>query len=164
MNASLSTFGWVHTGLSVIALLSGIVVVAGILYSRRMARLTALFLASAFATSATAFGFGGFGPAQWIGVASLALIAIAIAARYAFHLAGAWRSIYAVAAVFTLYFLVFVTIAEAFKRIPLLARTAPTLTETPFKLTQLVSLLLFVGLASFAARHFRYHRAVNQPT
>ena len=159
MDLNISQYGWIHTALSLLALLTGVVVVWGLLTSRRMGGLTALFLASAVATSATGFGFaGGLGPAKMIGILSLVLLVVALLARYAFHLAGAWRWLYAVTAVFTLYFLVFVAIAETFKRVPSLKAAAPTLTEPPFKITQMVVLAVFVVLAILAAARFRYAR------
>ena len=53
---------------------------------------------------------------QWIEMASVGieLLAVAIIARYARHLAGAWRSIYVVTAVLALYLNVFVLVAQVF--------------------------------------------------
>ena len=83
MDLNISTFGWIHTVLSLVALLSGLVVVWGLLTSQRMGALTALFTASAVATSVTGFGFaGGLDPAKIIGIVSLLLLAVAIVARY----------------------------------------------------------------------------------
>ena len=60
--------------------------------------------------------------------------------------AGAWRWIYVVGASVTLYFNVFVGIVQSFEKIPALKAMAPTQSEPPFKLTQLVVLALFVIL------------------
>jgi hypothetical protein len=80
---------------------------------------------------------------------------VTIFARYAKHLAGAWRWIYVVGAVLTLYFNVFVAVVQSFEKIPALNAMAPTQTEQPFKLTQLSVLVLFIVLGFVAAIRFR---------
>jgi hypothetical protein len=72
-------------------------------------------------------------------------------ARYAFHLAGAWRWIYVVCAGIALYLNVFVGVVQAFQKVPALTALAPTQTEAPFVVTQLVVLVLFVALTIAAA-------------
>jgi hypothetical protein len=152
-----STFTWVHIALSLVGLASGFVVLIGLLASKRLEGWTALFLASTVATSATGFGFAfeRFGASQWFGVISLAVLLLAILARYVFHLAGAWHWIYAVGAVFGFYTNVFVAITEAFVRAPALHAMAPTLAEPPFAIAQAGTLALFVVLAIAAAIKFR---------
>ena len=54
-----------------------------------------------------------------------------------------------------LYFNVFVAIVQSFEKIPALKAMAPTQSEPPFKLTQLVVLALFVVLTLVAAIRFR---------
>src|SRR5882724_11976960 len=71
------------------------------------------------------------------------------------HLAGAWRWIFVIGAVICLYFNLFVAVVQAFEKIPGLHALAPTQTEPPFKLTQLVVLLVSVLLAIVAAIRFR---------
>lgn len=155
MDLNISQFGWIHTALSLVALVTGIFVVAGLIGSRRNSGVTLVFLLSAIATSATAFGFAGsIDPAKIIGIISLVLLTVAVLAHYIFGRAGVWQRVYAVAAVLSVYFLVFVTIAEAFKRVPALKALAPTLTETPFKIAQLVALVVFVVMAIIAAVRF----------
>ena len=70
-------------------------------------------------------------------------------------LAGHWRWIYVVTAVVALYFNVFVGVVQSFEKIPALHALAPTQTEPPFKLTQLVVLALFIVLTIIAAIRFR---------
>jgi len=55
----------------------------------------------------------------------------------------------------SLYFNVFVGVVQSFEKIPALKATAPTQSEPPFKLTQLVVLALFVVLTFVAAIRFR---------
>jgi len=151
----LSTLGVLHTALSLLALVSGLIVVGGLLAGRRLDAVTALYLASALATTVSGFGFPGFGIPQAIGVIALLVLLVAILARYVFRLAGRWRATYAVAAVLGVWSMVFFTIGEAFLRLPVLKAMAPTLTELPFGLAQLAALALFVALAVAAARTFR---------
>jgi hypothetical protein len=153
----MSTFTLVHTVLSLVALVSGVIVVVGLLASKMHNGWTALYLATAVATSATGFGFASpsFMPSHGVGVVSLAVLLAAILARYVFHFAGAWRRIYAVGVVLGLYFLVFVAIAQAFMKVPALRAMAPTTSEPPFAIAQGVCLVIFIVLAIAAAKKFR---------
>ena len=151
----MSTFTLIHTLLSIAALLSGIVVMFGLLGSNAMPGWTAFFLLTAVATSATGFGFGGpFMASHGVGVISLVLLALAIIARYVLHFAGAARWIYVVGTMLGVYFLVFVSIAQAFMKIPSLHAMAPTMSEPPFAIAQIVNLVIFVGLTIVAAIRF----------
>jgi hypothetical protein len=154
---TMSTFTLVHTVLSLVALVAGIIVVMGLLASKSLDGWTALYLATSVVTSATGFGFAftSFMPSHWVGVVSLVVLAVAILARYVFHLAGAWRWIYAVGVVLSVYFLVFVAIVQAFMKVPALRAMAPTQSEPPFAIVQGVTLLIFILLTIAAARKFR---------
>jgi hypothetical protein len=101
------------------------------------------------------FPFHGFTPAIGLGLISLPVLALTIYARYVKNLAGAWRWIYVIGAAISLYFNVFVGVVQSFEKIPALHAMAPTQTEQPFKLTQLIVLSLFVVLAIVAAIRFR---------
>ena len=165
MILGLSTFGFIHTVLSFVALASGLVVLIGLLTARRFAVCTGVFLASAVATCATGFGFpGGLNIPKYIGAASLVALLVAALALYVFRLAGSWRAIYALAAVLALYSLVFFTIGEAFLRLPALHALAPTLTERPFVVAQLIAGALFIALALAAAQRFRAMAQARNPT
>ncbi len=108
------------------------------------------------ATSATGFGFPFFAflPSHGVGIVSLVVLAVAIIARYAKHLAGAWRWIYAVGAVVALYLNVFVLIVQLFRKVPALAAIAPTQSEPPFFVAQLLVMALFIWLGIAAVRRF----------
>jgi hypothetical protein len=90
------------------------------------------------------------------------VLAVAILARYTFRLAAGWRRTYAISAMIALYLNVFVLIAQAFQKVPALKAMAPTQSEPPFLLTQVVVMAIFVALAVFAAIRFRYE-AVGAP-
>jgi hypothetical protein len=160
MTLSLSTFTEIHTVLSLVALVTGVIAVIGLIRAQRLRFWTALYLLTALATSVTGFGFPrtSFGPSHWVGVMSLAALALAVIARYVFHLRGAARWVYVLGAVVGVYFLVFVAIAQAFLKVPALKPLAPTLSEPPFAIAQGVALVAFVVLAVVAMRTFRPSR------
>ncbi len=147
----------IHTLISLVAIFTGFVVLLGLLTGNRVDRWTKWFLISAVATTVTGFffPFHGITPAIKVGIISSVVLLITIYARYARHLAGAWRGIYVVGASLALYFNVFVGIVQSFEKIPALTAMAPTQSEPPFKLTQLVVIALFVVLTFVAAIRFR---------
>jgi hypothetical protein len=157
MSFDLKTFTLVHVAISLVGIFSGFVVLFGLLTARRLNGWTALFLASALATSVTGFlfPFQHFLPSHGVGIVSLIVLAVAILARYVFNLAGTWRWVYAVGAVVSLYLIVFVGIVQAFQKVPALKAMAPTQSEPPFLITQLATMALFVALAILAAIKFR---------
>jgi len=146
----------IHTLISLVAIFSGLVVVLGLLGSKRLDGWTKWFLITAVATTVTGFffPFHGFTPAIGLGIISLPFLALTIFARYPKHLAGSWRWIYVIGAVICLYFNLFVAVVQAFEKIPALHALAPTQSEAPFKLTQLVLLLVSALLAIVAAIRF----------
>ncbi len=146
----------IHTLISLVAIFSGLVVVLGLLDSKRLDGWTKWFLITAVATTVTGFffPFHGFTPAIGLGIISLPFLALTIFARYPKHLAGSWRWIYVIGAVICLYFNLFVAVVQAFEKIPALHALAPTQSEPPFKLTQLVLLLVSALLAIVAAIRF----------
>ena len=157
MNLGMTTFGAVHTLISLVGIVSGFVVVFGMLNGKRPDAWTAVFLLTTVATSVTGFGFpfAVLLPSHKVGIISLVVLAVAIIARYVRHLAGAWRWIYVVSAVAALYFNVFVLVVQLFRRVTFLQELAPTQSEPPFAIAQLVVLLLFVWLGIRAVKGFR---------
>src|SRR5271167_4473960 len=152
-----STFTLVHVLLSLVGIGSGFIVTFGLLNGKRLDGWTALFLATTLATSVTGFffPFDHLLPSHKVGIVSLVVLAIAILARYALHLDGAWRRIYVVTAVIALYLNVFVLIVQAFEKVPALKAMAPTQSEPPFVAAQVAVMLLFVVLTTLAAIRFR---------
>jgi hypothetical protein len=153
---TLATYTSVHVILSLVGIFSGLVVVFGMLGGKRLDGLTALFLVSTVATSVTGFGFpfDHLLPSHKVGIISLVVLAIAILARYALHLAGPWRRIYAICALLALYLNVFVAVVQSFLKVPALKAMAPTQSEPPFLVAQVVVLALFVLLGIRAAVKF----------
>ena len=153
----MTTFTFVHVVLSLIGIFTGFVVVFGLLTAKRLDGWTAIFLASTALTSVTGFmfPFHKFLPSHGVGIVSLVVLALAIPARYVFHLVGGWRRTYVITAMIALYLNVFVLIAQLFMKVPALKAMAPTQSEPPFLVTQLVVMAFFVVLAVLATIRFR---------
>src|SRR5437899_3331330 len=151
----------IHVVISVIGILSGLVVMFGMLARKRLDGWTVVFLVSTVATSVTGFffPFHGFTPAIAVGIISLFILAVAILARYGRRLAGPWRRVYVICAILAQYLNVFVLIVQLFQKVPMLKAMAPTQSEPSFLLTQLVVLALFIVLTVVAAIKFRIEPA-----
>ncbi len=154
---SLATFTFLHVLISLVGIASGLAVMYGFINGRRLDRLTAIFLVFTVLTSVTGFGFPftQLLPSHKVGIISLVLLALAIPARYVFHLAGAWRFTYVVTAAMALYLNCFVLVVQLFMKAPALKALAPTQKEPPFLVAQLIVLALFIGLTILAAKRFR---------
>jgi len=153
----LEAFTLAHTLISLVGIFSGLIVMYGLLNARQLNGWTSVFLWTTVLTSATGFLFPyhGFKPSYVVGVISLVVLAIALFAWYRRHLEGGWRNAYVITAMMALYLNVFVLVVQLFRRVPALKELAPTQTESPFKLTQLVVLLVFVGITIVATTKFR---------
>ncbi|HEV2040553.1 MAG TPA: hypothetical protein VGT81_10990 [Casimicrobiaceae bacterium] len=156
LGMSVATFTLVHVALSLVGILTGLVVLFGMFSSKRLPTSTALFLATTVLTSATGFFFprDHILPAHIVGVISLAVLAVAIFALYERQLAGSWRWIYVAGAVVALYLNVFVGVVQAFQKLTFLAPLAPTQSEPPFVVAQVVVLVIFIALGVLALRSF----------
>ena len=157
MSLGLEIFTLIHVIISLVAIGSGFVLVAGFFASRRLDGWTALFLVTTAATSVTGFLFPvhHFMPSHVLGIISLLVLPIAVVARYRHRLAGAWRWVYVVASMVVLYLNVFVLVVQAFRRVPPLKALAPTQSEPPFAIAQLTVLVLFVVFTVLAGISFR---------
>jgi len=162
LGMSLSTFVTVHVIISLIGIVAGIIVMFGLLGSNRMPGLTAIFLLFTILTSATGFLIPPLLtetllPSHIIGILSLVLLAIACIALYGMKLSGAWRWIYAVTALLSLYLNIFVLVIQGFLKVPALHALAPG--EPPggpvFAVVQLIVLVFFVIVIIGAVRRFR---------
>ena len=157
LGLSFEAFTKLHVIISLIGIISGLVVVWGMLGNRKRAGWTAVFLAFTVLTSITGFPIPPFGidPPRVIGVISLVLLAGAILGYYVFHLHGAWRWIYVVAAVISLYLNVFVFVIQAFQKLAFLQPFPPTQSEPPFVVVQVLVLAFFAGLGFLSIRRFK---------
>jgi hypothetical protein len=163
LGMSTEAFTWFHVVLSLTGIFSGAAVLFGMLRATRFDRWTALFLAATALTSATGFFFHSveFGAPHALGVLSLVAVTVAIVAIYTFHLDGPWRWIYVAGAMAALYLNVFVGVVQAFSKLPFLSPLAPTQTEPPFLIAQLLVLAIFIALGVFAIK--RFHPAAKSP-
>jgi hypothetical protein len=152
MILGMTTFVFAHVVISLIGIGAGLIAALGMMISKRLSGWTALFLLTTVLTSVTGFFLPAdhIKPSHVVGAISLVVLAIALYALYARNLQGAWRPIYAAAAVLALYFNVFVLIAQAFLKAPVLKELAPTGSEPPFLIAQGAALILFllIGLVS----------------
>ena len=123
--------------------------------SHRLPVTTAAFLFTTALTSVTGFLFPihGFTPALGVGIVACVVLAVALFALYKEHLVGAWRWIYVIAAVASLYLNVFVLVVQSFAKVPALTALAPTQTEPPFAIA--VGLAIFVLITLISVITFR---------
>jgi hypothetical protein len=123
-------------------------------------RWTALFLTATVLTSVTGFlfPFHRLLPSHILAILSLILLAVAIDARYGRKLTGAANRTYATTSVLALYLNVFVLIVQLFQKLPALKAAAPAQSEPPFKMTQLLFLIIFLILTIAATKQFRYDK------
>ena len=120
-------------------------------------RWTGPFLLGAAATTVTGFlfPFTSFTPAIGLGIISLPVLGLAILASCVGHLKGRWRWIYVITVAASLYFNVFVLVVQLFQKTPALKALAPTQSEPPFLIAQMIVLVSFVLLALAASLRFR---------
>ncbi len=159
LGLSLPAVTLLHVVISLIGIASGIVVMFGLLGSKRMPGLTAIFLLFTILTNATGFLFPvkQLLPSHMVAILSLVLLAIACIALYGMKLSGAWRPVYVVTAMTSLYLNVFVLVIQAFLKVPALHALAPSVPPSGavFGVVQGIVLVFFVLIIIGAWRRFR---------
>jgi hypothetical protein len=159
-----SAFTNLHVIITLIAIASGFIVMFGMLGSKRLPGWTAIFWLTTLLTSVTGFMFPihGFTPALGVGIVAMIVLAIGLFALYVKHLGGSWRWIYAVTAVISLYFNVFVLIVQTFQKISFINPLAPQVgppftgaTNNQFAIAQGAALLFFIVVGIATAVKFR---------
>src|SRR5947207_14448663 len=152
------SFTLLHVAISLGAILSGFVVMYGLLAAEKLSRWTALFLISTVLTSVTGFFFHRTHilPSHIVGIISLVLLGAVGLGLYVFRFKGIWRAVYVVGAVARLYLNVFVLIVQAFLKVRWLRNLAPTQTREPaFVGVPGPALLLFVTIGVLSLMRFR---------
>jgi hypothetical protein len=138
LGLSLHAVTVLHVVISLIGIVTGLVVLYGLFKSQSMPGMTAIFLLTTILTNATGFmfPFEKLLPSHIIAILSLVLLAIACFALYGQKLSGAWRPIYVITAVTSLYLNVFVLVIQSFLKIGPLHELAPSVppSEPPFAL------------------------------
>jgi hypothetical protein len=157
LGMTVETFTKVHVVISLIAIASGLAVVFGMVAGRLRDGWTTIFIWTTVLTSVTGFGFpfDHLLPSHKVGIVSLVVLAIVIVARSRARFGGSCRWIYPISCVVALYLNVFVLVVQAFQKVPALSALAPTQSEPPFQLVQLVVFGIFGWLAVAAVRRFR---------
>ena len=162
LGMSIGAFTLLHVVITLVAIGSGLIVMGGMFASHRLPVTTALFLFTTALTSVTGFLFPihGLTPALGVGILACVILAVALFALYKEHLAGAWRWIYVITAIASLYLNVFVLIVQSFMKVVTLNSLAPTQSEPPFAITQAVILVIFILIGIIALVKFRPATAV----
>jgi hypothetical protein len=152
----MSAFTIFHVAISLVGILSGFVVLFGMIGSKACSGWTKVFLWTTLATSLTGFMFPyhGFTPAIGVGIISVVVLAATFRARYHNKLAGSARWVYVIGAAVAQYFNFFVLIAQSFQKVPALHALAPTQKEPPFAVAQISALVLFIILTVMAVKRF----------
>jgi hypothetical protein len=142
---------------SLIGIVSGLIVLFGLITANAIRGWTLVFIVATLATSVTGFffPFHGFTPALGVGILSLFILLAAIAARCRFHLTDTWRWVYVVGVVTAPYFNSFVPVVQAFLKIPGLHMVAPNGSEPPFALAQGLVLTFYFVTGALAIKGFR---------
>jgi hypothetical protein len=132
-----------HVLITLIAILSGLVVLGQMRSNTLSGGWTGVFLATSVLTSVTGFVFfhpPTFTPAQHVGIVALLVLAVTLYALYVKHLTGVWRPVYVIGAVISLYLNVFVLVVQLFLKVP-----KPAITGGPvFGAVQGIVLIAFV--------------------
>ncbi len=163
-----ATFLVIHVVITLVAIGSGLPVVFGLIGSHRLPKTTAIFWLFTVLTSVTGLMFflspsiRGFTPATATGVVATIVFLFGLFALYVKHLYGAWRWIYVVAAVVSLYLNVFVLIVQTFEKVKLVNPAAPMVgppfaepQQFQFAVAQGTALVIFIMLGTVAAIKFR---------
>src|SRR2546425_6839314 len=153
----ITKFTLIHVVLSLIGIFAGLVVAGGLAGGKRLGRWALVFLVTTILTSVTGFGFPFVTllPSHIVGIVSLVVLAAVVFAQYVNRFAGGWRRVYSAGVVLATYLNTFVLVTQLFRRLPALMAVAPTQSEPPFAITQLLVLVLFVWLGIGADRGFR---------
>ena len=156
LGMSEGAFTILHVIITLVAIGSGLIVVGGMFAAKRLPVTTALFLFTTALTSLTGFLFPihGFTPALGVGIVACVILALALFALYKERLVGAWRWIYVITAVVSLYLNVFVLVVQSFMKVSALNALAPMQTEPPFAVTQ-ASVLAIILITLIAIIKFR---------
>jgi hypothetical protein len=150
-------FTLIHTVLSLVGIVAGLVVAGGLAAGKLLARWAVVFLAATIATGVTGFGFPFVTllPSHIVGIVLLVVLGAVIVAQYVQHLLGGWPRIFAAGVVLATYLNTFVLVTQLFRRLPALVALAPTQSEPPFAITQALVLALFIWMAVAAVKGFR---------
>lgn len=151
LGLSLALFTQLHTAISLIAILAGVVFFARLSGGHWLGLVNIIFLIFTILTSVTGFMFPPkpIGPPHVFGVVSLVLLAIALYALYGGRLSGRWRLVYLSTALIAQWLNMVVLVVQSYQKLPFLHALAPTGGEPAVLVTQVV-LLLAVGYTGWS--------------
>lgn len=154
---------FIHTIVSLIAIVAGFVVLAGLFKAERLEGWTAWFLILSVATSLTGVVLPATQllPSHITAIVALVVLLFTVPAKYTFDMLGGWRKVYVIGVVISLYLNVFVLVVQAFLKVPVLKALAPTGSEPPFAIVQGIVLLAFVVAGVRAVRRFAPRDALS---
>jgi hypothetical protein len=163
MTMNIITF--LHVVSAQVAIASGAKVWRGLISGELLAKWAVRFLRCSLVASLIGLliPLHPFLPIQAISMLSVYVSGTAILAWRRYHLAGAWRSIFALTATIVLYLNVAVVVAQGFKLvIPIMALT-PASAQPAFLVTQFLVMAVLVVLGILAVKGFQ-NRPVHWPT
>lgn len=153
----LTFYTLLHVVISLIGIVAGFVVLLQMIGGKPLDRWNTLFLVMTILTSVTGFGFPftKLLPSHGFGVLSLIVLGGSLYALYSQKLVGIWRPTYVITATFAQYLNFFVLIVQAFLKVPVLKSLAPTQSEPPFAIAQLLALVAFLAMGWLATKRFK---------
>jgi len=153
---SVAMFTTIHVMLSLIGIVAGFIALIGMIRGKLLELWATTFLLTTVLTSLTGFPIPplGLDPPRIVGIISLVLLAVAIAALYFFSPSGRSRWLYVVTSTAALYLNCFVGVVQSFQKIPFIHALAPTQAEPPFAIAQIAVLAIFIFLGVLAVRNF----------
>lgn len=154
---SVQHFTLLHVALSLVGIVAGVLAMIALARKIWLASWHHVFLATTLATVVTGFLFpiNGVTPALVVGGLSLVVLLVAYAALFKLKKDPGTGRLYAASATIALYLNLFVLIAQGFLKVPFLTTLAPTQTELPFVLAQLLLLVGSVALGVSATSQAR---------
>src|ERR1700677_1034629 len=154
----LNILTFLHVVSALVAIGFGAIVLVGILTRELLNKWPVRFSECRLVGNLTGmlFPFHQFLPTHWAYMLSVYLSGAAVLAWRKFHFAGIWSSIFAMSIPIVLYLDVLAVIVQVFKHIPSLMALAPTLSESPFLITEFVVVMPFVMYGIVAATRFHH--------
>lgn len=153
LGMSLPLFTLVHVAISLIAIVSGFLVLTTLIGKKAHSFWTPTFFVTNILTDVTGFmfPFKGITPGIIIGVLSLIVLVVAITAS----LSKTRRGMFIIASAIALFFNVFVLIVQSFEKVSALKQIAPTQASPVFWIAQAVGAGIVILLAVTAYGRFR---------
>lgn len=146
MLSVLAVYTLIHVVLSLAAIVVGIPAITQMLRGTTRTANVFWFFCLTTLTCLTGFGFpiSSITPAHVLGVVTLGLLAISYFARSRSLASSRWRLAFLLTAIAAQYLNTFVLVVQSFQKISFLHSLAPTQSELPFIVAQLLTAALFV--------------------